>query len=1329
MNHPTFTVSGGGNKPIPPELLHHIVGFLSADGRSLQSTSLSSSHFRNLCQEHLFSEIGLPCRQTPLSTDTWSGGICERLTSTLQQSPRLATYIRSIVVHDTWIHGRGEYLCDEEAFADALDLIPAENIKNFTINVHRPPSAPNWWGNVPQVTRDAITRICRSSSLISLDAGFVPLYFLNICGPSLKRLEVRAPRHEAIARLQFGRVRMPSTLDTLVLHDNDYLRNILAFFLHPNICKIDLGSIKQLHVCLRPHQDFVDLARLLEVTPQLETLSFDLYNVYQYGYTDDLLSLDFSKLSSLKKVYMRGPRIYEKGGPFAMDPLEQMLRLLSRFSSKNPIENLNLCLRHNYVDSSQPNPIPEDQVEMVCRAETCRNIDCLLTNADMFPNLRNVEIEYAFKMAVEPGMEKAEGMTIKVVPKLVESGMVRIRPQVYESHDFHLFMPISKMSASSLAKGKGKEVKISLAINRSRSSSTTTTAATDTGMSFDVDYVPEDIWLTIFEQLPPSDLGHLSATCRKFHHLTQRPLLREITWAKTLSTRRNVRDWAPGNSLAQFTGIVRKVKIRLSFKKVNNGALVSSVDWDLYDAVFSRIRSFSNLRSLELMDTIITPALYPVLAAITSLRELTIIRCVFVWSPLYPAILETLGRPLPAGYPPHGITHGIPPNITAQEQWFAENHNFDFAQELSHITHLTFKYNRLDFHDEHGRAAADDFPHPSSELNKPSILHPLYLLTIPSLTDLTLTWTPNLIQVYDILRRNYNFSSNPAPNAGIPGGPLAIANAGGGTLVVPAQIQFPQLQIFGNNPPTTLATLMNVTNPFGHNPFVQLRPDFTRLRRVTLLIDDLSRDVMDSVVGLFERRDNSLAADVGPLRILLKVGKHTLTEQHIGNIQFRLPGVYRFEGPLPIVGLLNAGSESLGVTNTMEEIRMTEAMDMGMILHSLEKLPRTMNKLDLRMFKWDGEILYAVRSLFKGLKELVIRYGKGHLPENNHVVLGSDILPELKDLHTLRLLPSPDCIKRERSLGNPYNQSGGYPNTNWWAMSSVNLHNAGAGNNTIHPHHHHHQLNHANNFHNHNPHVDSMEDDDTYDPESDEWSDDTVMDAMGDTAVAGTLQDFRTGSVPYVTALPPGTLSSTLVGGAAIFGGSTNTSTSASTSNASHNASDYSSTGAYRHSSRSTLFRQYQGPRGLSSPSFSGGSRLSSASSSSTSTSSSALPLASTSRASASSSTSTSSTSSSHIVYPRRSQARLRADRASMEAARANNPPVSVPVPRVQSETDRIAASLREDLGDYLVGWNRHCPSLRVVQIEHDITWIRRFDGDMWTPAINKPRAWEVGNY
>ena len=36
------------------------------------------------------------------------------------------------------------------------------------------------------------------------------------------------------------------------------------------------------------------------------------------------------------------------------------------------------------------------------------------------------------------------------------------------------------------------------------------------------------------------------------------------------------------------------------------------------------------------------------------------------------------------------------------------------------------------------------------------------------------------------------------------------------------------------------------------------------------------------------------------------------------------------------------------------------------------------------------------------------------------------------------------------------------------------------------------------------------------------------------------------------------------------------------------------------------------------------------------------------------------------------------------------------------------------DLRDYLIGWNRYCKNLRCVQLNKDVLWERRFEGDRW---------------
>lgn len=412
-----------------------------------------------------------------------------------------------------------------------------------------------------------------------------------------------------------------------------------------------------------------------------------------------------------------------------------------------------------------------------------------------------------------------------------------------------------------------------------------------------------------------------------------------------------------------------------------------------------RLLSFSNLRSLDLCGTIITPALYPVLEAIPSLRELSIIRCTFIWTYMFSPLLTNLGRQAPNPglfvYNPanrslshqHGLIRAPsdPVQRAQQQTWLLENTVFDFTTRLSHITHLSLQCNRFTSHS----SETDDLPYPPSEISRPCILHPLYLLSIPSLTHLTLTWTPTLAQVYDTLKQRFNFSGGQnGVNVGGAGGNMNMNNGVGvgvgpmnpgpvpGAVNVQAQHQF--------------ATLLFAANTLGMNLFTPLIVALGALEHATIIIEDLSRDMMESISALFEQRIRNVSAQgvVAPLRIHLRVGKHTLTEQNMGSSNFRLPGVYKYEGPLPIAGLLanegvggGVGGGAAAVECEMEEVVMNEAMEMNSLLTTLARLPRTLKKLDIRMFCWDREILYAVHSLFRELCELVVRYGREELEE------------------------------------------------------------------------------------------------------------------------------------------------------------------------------------------------------------------------------------------------------------------------------------------------------------------------------------------------------------
>jgi len=57
--------------------------------------------------------------------------------------------------------------------------------------------------------------------------------------------------------------------------------------------------------------------------------------------------------------------------------------------------------------------------------------------------------------------------------------------------------------------------------------------------------------------------------------------------------------------------------------------------------------------------------------------------------------------------------------------------------------------------------------------------------------------------------------------------------------------------------------------------------------------------------------------------------------------------------------------------------------------------------------------------------------------------------------------------------------------------------------------------------------------------------------------------------------------------------------------------------------------------------------------------------------------------------------------------------------PKSFDKPEPTSALSQAELGDYLIGWSRYCPSLRVVQIDHRWWWERRFAGDQWALHIH----------
>ncbi|KAH6909429.1 hypothetical protein BKA70DRAFT_199356 [Coprinopsis sp. MPI-PUGE-AT-0042] len=152
---------------IPSEIVLEILGHLSPstvlDAQTLQSASLSCSHFRSFCQKALFSRIVLSKGKGP----------SDRLLEAFQTSPILATYVQSLTIKQDWMQPGLkvpevlEFLLDASApiteFSCLLDPFVA-------------------WQNYAKRTRKSIIALCTLAHLSHLSFSWFPLDSLHFCG-------------------------------------------------------------------------------------------------------------------------------------------------------------------------------------------------------------------------------------------------------------------------------------------------------------------------------------------------------------------------------------------------------------------------------------------------------------------------------------------------------------------------------------------------------------------------------------------------------------------------------------------------------------------------------------------------------------------------------------------------------------------------------------------------------------------------------------------------------------------------------------------------------------------------------------------------------------------------------------------------------------------------------------------------------------------------------------------------------------------------------------------------------------------------------------------
>ena len=134
----------------------------------------------------------------------------------------------------------------------------------------------------------------------------------------------------------------------------------------------------------------------------------------------------------------------------------------------------------------------------------------------------------------------------------------------------------------------------------------------------------------------------------------------------------------------------------------------------LHDKVYAQVLNFPVLHELVLCDTVISPYIYSILAALPKLRSLSIVNCDFIY--LYTSFHENMKTAM------HNFHYNPNPRP------------FDFTTlSLTHLRLHTIRFL---------------VEPPPGFFNDNTPYHPLHLITVPNLRSVSLMWTPMHATIY-----------------------------------------------------------------------------------------------------------------------------------------------------------------------------------------------------------------------------------------------------------------------------------------------------------------------------------------------------------------------------------------------------------------------------------------------------------------------------------------------------------------------------------------------------------------------------------------------------
>ena len=185
-----------GRPTLPPELISHIVSCIdSRDTSTLQSLSLTSTHFVAPSQSLLFSHITLSGSDTQ-DTNPSPSSPSKKLLSLLKSTPRIIGYIKHLTISDAE-GGYSSWLPNENTLLEVVNCLNLSSLKSFSIIRH---FNATWLLLAPDVKRALLKILSGACNIEELELKHVPLSLLSSC--SSKKLKGLRLFHPQVASVE-----------------------------------------------------------------------------------------------------------------------------------------------------------------------------------------------------------------------------------------------------------------------------------------------------------------------------------------------------------------------------------------------------------------------------------------------------------------------------------------------------------------------------------------------------------------------------------------------------------------------------------------------------------------------------------------------------------------------------------------------------------------------------------------------------------------------------------------------------------------------------------------------------------------------------------------------------------------------------------------------------------------------------------------------------------------------------------------------------------------------------------------------------------------------